>query len=26
LKQLKEIDDLVKSRPFVELDSGLANN
>ena len=25
LKQLKEIDDLVKSRPFDELDSGLAN-
>ena len=26
LKQLKEIDDLVKSKPFVELDSGFANN
>ena len=26
LKQLKEIDDLVKSRLFVELGSGLANN
>jgi 2-dehydro-3-deoxyphosphooctonate aldolase (KDO 8-P synthase) len=26
LKQLKEIDDLVKSRPFVELETNLANN
>jgi 2-dehydro-3-deoxyphosphooctonate aldolase (KDO 8-P synthase) len=26
LKQLKEIDDLVKSRPFAELETNLANN
>ena len=26
MKQLKEIDDLVKSRPFVELETNLANN
>jgi 2-dehydro-3-deoxyphosphooctonate aldolase (KDO 8-P synthase) len=26
LQQLKEIDDLVKSRPFVELETNLANN